>query len=180
MNTSTVILGLGNVLFADEGIGVRAAQYLYKHYDFPPEVEIVDGGTQGIALLGFVEKAQRLLILDAVDFSLKPGTVVCKGAEEVPRYLTAQKHSVHQGSFSEVLALATLRGAEPQDIQLIGMQPVCLELGAALSAEAQERGVAHMVALALRCLQKWGMQVCYSQGQKELHHPSLAMQNFVL
>ncbi len=173
MKKQTIVLGLGNILYADEGIGVRVAEFLYRYYDFPAHVDIVDGGTQGMALLEYVEKAQRLLLLDAVDFALPQGTVVCKDSEEVPRYLTAQKYSVHQGSFSEVLALATLRGAAPKELRLVGMQPLCLTLGAPMSQVARDKGLPRMVELAIQCLRDWGIEVSKAQTQRDLHHPSI-------
>ena len=70
-----VVMGLGNLLWADEGFGVRVAERLYAHYHWPEYVEIVDGGTQGLNLLGYVESASHLLILDAIDYGLEPGTL---------------------------------------------------------------------------------------------------------
>ncbi len=179
MSLHTVILGLGNILYADEGIGVRAAEYLHKAYTFPSSVEIVDGGTQGLALLDYVERADRLLVLDAVDFGLAPGTVVCKGAAEVPRYLTGQKHSVHQNSFSEVLALAALRDAAPKDLVLIGMHPVSLSLGGTLSDIAKTKGLPAMVSMALHTLHYWHILPMPSLHSRSLHEPCLRMEAFM-
>ena len=67
-----VVMGLGNLLWADEGFGVRVAERLYAHYHWPDEVEIVDGGTQGLNLLGYVESASHLLILNAIDYGWTP------------------------------------------------------------------------------------------------------------
>lgn len=79
-----VVLGLGNILYGDEGFGVRVAERLYSRYAFPDNVEIVDAGTQGHPLLAFVERATRLLLLDAVDFGLQPGTTVEKDSTRHP------------------------------------------------------------------------------------------------
>lgn len=78
-----VVMGLGNLLWADEGFGVRVAERLYAHYHWPDEVEIVDGGTQGLNLLGYVESASHLLILDACNQvnHLIPTRVLVKGGE---------------------------------------------------------------------------------------------------
>ncbi|WP_302294207.1 hydrogenase maturation protease, partial [Bilophila wadsworthia] len=91
-----VVLGLGNILYGDEGFGVRVAERLYSRYAFPDNVEIVDAGTQGHPLLAFVERATRLLLLDAVDFGLQPGTTVEKDSTGIPAYLSAHKMSLHQ------------------------------------------------------------------------------------
>lgn len=108
-----VVMGLGNLLWADEGFGVRVAERLYAHYHWPEDVEIVDGGTQGLNLLGYVESASHLLILDAIDYGLEPGTLRTYAGERIPAYLSAKKMSLHQNSFSEVLALADIRGHLP-------------------------------------------------------------------
>lgn len=120
-----VVMGLGNLLWADEGFGVRVAERLYAHYHWPEDVEIVDGGTQGLNLLGYVESAGHLLILDAIDYGLEPGTLRTYAGERIPAYLSAKKMSLHQNSFSEVLALADIRGHLPAHIALVGLQPRC-------------------------------------------------------
>lgn len=91
-----VVMGLGNLLWADEGFGVRVAERLYAHYHWPEDVEIVDGGTQGLNLLGYVESASHLLILDAIDYGLEPGTLRTYAGERIPAYLSAKKMSLHQ------------------------------------------------------------------------------------
>lgn len=88
-------------------------------------------GTQGQTLLTFVEEADRLLVLDAVDFGLTPGELILR--EEVPAYITAQKLGPHQNSFSEVMGLAALRGTQPEYCALLGVQPAAMTLGAPFS-----------------------------------------------
>lgn len=152
---SVIIIGLGNILYGDEGYGVRLAQNIYSRWDFPEHVEIVDGGTQGQTLLTYVERADKLLVLDAVDFGLEPGEMVLRG--QMPAYLTAQKIGPHQNSFSEVLGLATLRGNMPDHCALIGVQPAAMTLGASLSpAVGQCMDKGEMMALDL--LRTWGVE----------------------
>ena len=152
---SVLVLGIGNILWADEGFGVRVAERLYAHYHWPDEVEIVDGGTQGQTLLTYVERADKLLVLDAVDFGLEPGEMVLR--DQMPAYLTAQKIGPHQNSFSEVLGLATLRGNMPDHCALIGVQPAAMTLGASLSpAVGQCMDKGEMMALDL--LRTWGVE----------------------
>ena len=103
------------------------AERLYAHYHWPEYVEIVDGGTQGLNLLGYVESASHLLILDAIDYGLEPGTLRTYAGERIPAYLSAKKMSLHQNSFSEVLALADIRGHLPAHIALVGLQPAMLD-----------------------------------------------------
>ena len=102
----TLVLGIGNVLWADEGFGIRAAELLNARYCLPPEVRVMDGGTQGIFLLPWVRSAKRLLMFDAVDFGLEPGTLQLVRDEDVPCFMGAKKVSMHQAGFQEVLSSA--------------------------------------------------------------------------
>lgn len=170
---SIVVLGLGNVLYGDEGLGVHAVQRLHSQWDFPAHVNLVDGGTQGHSLLTYVEDARRLLVLDAVDFGLSPGEVVVKSGEDIPRYLTGHKVSPHQNSFSEVLALAQLRDALPDEMVLIGMQPVRMKLGEALTPQVESR-LELLANLALEQLCRWDVQATPTQEARSLYHPGLS------
>lgn len=88
------ILGLGNLLWADEGFGVRAAEKLFEQYADNEKVDVVDGGTQGLALLPWLQQTEKLLIMDAIDFGMAPGSLAMFRDEQVPAYLTA-KNSVY-------------------------------------------------------------------------------------
>ncbi|UJL41013.1 hydrogenase maturation protease [Salmonella enterica subsp. enterica serovar Infantis] len=110
------------MLWADEGFGIRVAERLYARYHWPEEVEIVDGGTQGLNLLGYVEQASHLLLLDAIDYGRRRAACEPMPARKSPR-ISAPKMSLHQNSFSEVLALADIRGHLPCHIALVGLQP---------------------------------------------------------
>jgi hydrogenase maturation protease len=123
---SVVVLGIGNILWADEGFGVRAVEALHTAYVFPAAVRLIDGGTQGLALLPIIESAAVLLIFDAIDYGLEPGCLRIIDDDAVPRYLTAKKMSLHQTSFQDVLGLATLSGRLPAYMRLIGVQPLDL------------------------------------------------------
>ena len=128
----TVVLGLGNVLYGDEGLGVRLAERLEQRHAFRPELEIVDGGTRGFALLPYIEQAENLLVLDAVDLALSPGASIVLENEAVPRWLATRKLSLHQTSFAELLALAAFRGALPHRLIVLGVQPVNTSYGTPL------------------------------------------------
>jgi hydrogenase maturation protease len=123
----------------------------------PAEVELVDGGTWGIRLLPLIESARRVLVLDAINAGLEPGSPVVMERAELPRYFS-HKLSPHQIDLREVLALAELRGTLPEDLVAIGAQPDRVELGTGLSAGLTER-LDEIVGLVVSQLEQWG-HVC--------------------
>lgn len=127
MPAQTLILGIGNVLWADEGFGVRCVEALASRYRFGPDVKVLDGGTQGLYLLPFLENVTRLIVFDAVDYGLPPGTLKIVEGDEVPAFMGAKKMSLHQTGFQEVIATAQLMGYCPDELLLIGCQPEELE-----------------------------------------------------
>lgn len=122
-----LVLGIGNLLWADEGFGVRAVEALNTTYECPDGVTIMDGGTQGLYLLPYVQDCTHLIVLDAVDYGLEPGSLKLVRDDEVPTYMGAKKVSLHQTGFQEVLASARLLNWAPQRIVLIGVQPQEIE-----------------------------------------------------
>lgn len=122
-----LVLGIGNVLWADEGFGIRAVERFHERFEPCPGVEVVDGGTRGMALLPLVQACDLLIVFDAVDFGLPPGTPHQLADHEVPAFLGAKAMSLHQTGFQDVLALAELTGEAPRHLQLIGVQPELLE-----------------------------------------------------
>lgn len=177
---SIIILGLGNILYADEGFGVRAAERLYSRHVFPENVEIVDAGTQGHPLLTFVERADRMLLLDAVDFGLPPGSLTLRDSSGIPAYLTAHKMSLHQNSFSEVLALAELKDCLPRELKLIGLQPADLSYGGSLSLPALEK-LEEVEQLALEQLAAWNVFPLPRAGgasQRQFQSPAISIECF--
>lgn len=123
----TLILGIGNLLWADEGFGVRCVERLNERYRFPASVRLMDGGTQGLYLVQHVQEARCLIIFDAVDYGLEPGTLKVVRDADVPSYMGARRMSLHQTGFQEVLAIAGLTGQYPQELLLVGVQPEQLE-----------------------------------------------------
>jgi len=151
----TLVLGIGNLLWADEGFGIRALERLHAEWRFRPGVRLLDGGTQGLYLLPYVEGCRKLLILDAVDYGLAPGTLKVVKDDDVPAFMGAKKMSLHQTGFQEVLAVARLRGWAPKAITLIGCQPEVLEdYGGSLSESVRAR-IPEALGQALRFLHGW-------------------------
>lgn len=151
-----VVLGIGNVLWADEGFGVRGVESLQRRYRFAPHVELVDGGTQGLYLTPYVQRAKRLLILDAIDYGLPPGTLRRIDGDDVPRFLGAKKMSLHQTGFQEVLQLALLTGQFPDEIVLIGCQPEAFDDYGGSLRPVVRAALERAVELAHDVLLEWG------------------------
>lgn len=153
-----LILGIGNLLWSDEGFGVRAVEELARTYEFPANVTIMDGGTQGLALIPYIRDANVLVILDAVDYGREPGAILRVEDAEVPKFLGAKKLSLHQTGFQEVLALAELLGEYPENVLLIGVQPAQLEdYGGSLSVEVKAR-INPALAEAIAYLDTFGVR----------------------
>jgi hydrogenase maturation protease len=130
--TRTLVIGLGNPLMGDDGTGVAALERLRAEWELPAEVDLVDGGTWGMNLLPLVESAERLVLIDAINTGVPPGTLTVLRREQLPRYFSL-KLSPHQIDLREVLALAELRGALPEDLVALGIQPARVEMEVALS-----------------------------------------------
>ena len=122
-----LVLGIGNLLWADEGFGVRAVEAFHRLYEVPANVRLLDGGTQGVYLVQHVREADALIVFDAIDYGLPPGTMKRVEGDDVPRFLGCRKVSLHQTGFQEVIAMAQMMGDEPASMVLIGVQPVELD-----------------------------------------------------
>ena len=154
---NVLVLGIGNVLWADEGFGVRVVEALAGRYRFGPNVRVMDGGTQGIYLVDQVRWADVLVVFDAVDYGLPPGTLKRVEGAEVPRFLGAKKMSLHQTGFQEVLALADLLGDYPDQLLLIGVQPVELDDFGGSLRPAIKASIEPAIAMALEFLAGLGV-----------------------
>jgi len=150
-----LVLGIGNVLWADEGFGVRAVEALHAGWIFPPQVRRLDGGTLGLNLYDDVARASHVLVFDAVDCGLPGGTLKLLRGDEVPAW-GARRLSPHQNGFNDVLALAQIGGRAPGHLTAIGVQPVTLDdFGGSLRPEVKAR-LPEAVALAVQELSAWG------------------------
>lgn len=155
---SILVLGIGNVLWADEGFGVRCVEALHKQYEFPPEVTLMDGGTQGLYLLQHVQNASHVLIFDAVDYGMNPGKLILVRDHEVPQFMGAKKMSLHQMGFQDTLAAAQLTNQYPDKLTLIGVQPEALDdYGGDLRTSVQAQ-ITPALNLGLEELAHWGVK----------------------
>jgi hydrogenase maturation protease len=153
-----IVLGLGNILNRDEGLGVHAVKALEQQLGGRAAragVEFVDGGVLGMNLLMLVEACSHVLVLDAVDARAHPGTLVELRREQIPLY-SGIKLSEHQVTFQEVLGLANVREKLPGHLHLLGIQPADLSIGLGLSPEI-EATLPHLLARAGDILNEWGL-----------------------
>jgi hydrogenase maturation protease len=132
-----LILGVGNLLLSDEGVGVHIARTLME-MDFPPEVRVVEGGTDGFGLMHVLLEAERLIVVDAVKGGGPPGSIYRFEIEDCPPFPDIYKTSVHQISILEVINLSGLIGSPPRTT-IIGVEPKSLEMGMDLSPEIEAK-----------------------------------------
>jgi len=153
---STLVLGVGNILLQDEGIGVRVVERLNQTCSFSDEVQVLDGGTMGLDLIGFLDGVERLLVIDAVEAGRAPGELVRMVDEEIPSFL-AHKISPHQVGLSDILSAARLLDILPRSVVLLGVQPASLQTGLELSAALSAR-VDDYVQAVINELHAWGVE----------------------
>ena len=125
-----VVMGVGNVLLKDEGIGVRVIEALAERFEFPSNVELVDGGVLGLSLLGVVRDAGKLVVVDAIRLGDPPGTLHRLAGNDIPDRVY-KKTSLHQVDLVEALTICrnlwempptVILGVEPLDITPWGVE----------------------------------------------------------
>jgi len=151
-----LVLGIGNILWADEGFGVRAVEEFHRRYVVSDNVTVLDGGTQGLYLVNFLGEADCLIVFDAIDYGLRPGQLKLVRGGDVPKFTAVKKLSLHQIGFQEVLSAASLLGCCPRELALIGCQPLHLEdWGGPLTTPVCAQ-IAPAIELACELLAQWG------------------------
>jgi len=130
----TLIIGVGNLLLKDEGVGVHVVQELQKK-ELPPSVEVHDGGVAGIGLLDFFPGASKVMLIDAAEMNLEPGTLVRFTPEEVAGNYGGPRFSAHDIGLLEVLELARALDQCPPEVVIFGIQPKEISWGTELSPE---------------------------------------------
>lgn len=153
----TLVLGVGNRLVSDEGIGIHVIEHLAANYILPEEVMLLDGGTLGLDLLYYIEGSENLLIIDAVETGHESGFMVRLEDEQVPAFLSL-KMSPHQVGVPDMLFAAKLKGVTPKRLVLLGIQPELLEIGLDLSPTISAR-LDELVVKMIVQLQDWGHEV---------------------
>ena len=133
MNSKIVVIGIGNLLLMDEGIGVHTINELEKH-DLPESIEIYDGGTGGFKLIDLMHGAARVIFIDAVETGKAPGSVTIFSAEEVHSLYNKKKYSLHDTDLMEIIKMTELLD-DPPIIEIVGIQPKIINYGTTLSKE---------------------------------------------
>lgn len=152
-----LVLGLGNILLSDEGVGVRVVERLQEKYKFSEEVQVLDGGVRGLALLPYLEGVKRLLVVDAVAAGKEPGSLIRLEGEEVPSFLSP-KVSPHQEGLADLLAAARLTDLYAEEVVLWGVEPAVMDTGLDLSPPVAAR-VDELVEKVVEELRRWGVEV---------------------
>lgn len=152
-----LIIGMGNILMQDEGVGVRAVEELENRYVIPEGVTVIDGGTTGMELFEPIRNCDQLIVADAINTGDPYGTLVRIANDEIPAFFHT-KISNHQLGLSELLALLTLKNEVPQHVAIIGMVPHSLENRLGLTEEASA-GLVEMVAKLVEELASLGVQL---------------------
>ena len=156
-----MILGIGNMLFTDEGFGVHAVEALQRRYSFPENVSVVDGGVLGIHLLGVISQADELIVVDAIRSRGKPGDLYRLAGDAIPQRIRA-KNSLHQLDFLETLTLCQALDKVPETV-IVGVEPEDIEtLGVEMTPLIQSK-IDPVIAMILAELDRLG--VPYAEGE---------------
>ena len=162
----TLVLGLGNLLHADDGVGVHAIERLSRDPRVPPGVELLDGGTHGLNLLSRVSGLRHLLVVDAVDTGEEPGRIIrFEGAalKGMPG-----KPSVHQLGFADLMAALQLMGGAPEEMVVLGVQPLSTGWSAELTAPVRG-ALTELIAAVIRQLEVWAEDYSSDAPQGQLN-----------
>lgn len=152
-----LVLGLGNVLCGDDGLGVAAVARLAERFEIAPEVQVADGGTLGLSLLGLFDGVEEALLVDAILADAAPGSLVrLEGADVAPA--ARERLSVHQVGVADLLDALELLGGGPRRLSLLGLVPERIELGMERS-HAVDRGLAGLVEALAREIRERGHAV---------------------
>jgi hydrogenase maturation protease len=132
------VIGIGNVLLGDDALGPWLIHRLATRHFFPPGVELVEAGTPGFALTGLLEGADAVLVLDALQADLAPGTVLRVAGRELLEGTPLKAVGPHEPGLREALLALELEGRLPKDLTLLGAVPARLEGGVGLSPQVRE------------------------------------------
>lgn len=158
------VIGVGNILMQDEGVGPKVIEIIREIYKFEPEVELIDGGTLGLELLPYIEKYKKMILVDVVDFGREPGYIRVLNESEIPPYLKT-KLSVHHVGVQDLLEVARFMGKFPQELVLVGIQPASIDLGLDLTPTVGSK-LNELIEEVIKILSSWGIKCVLQSRQK--------------
>ena len=154
---SIVVLGVGNILLTDEGLGVHVVEDLKANYTFIPQISLIDGGTMGMELLTYMRGMKQILLIDAVNGGEAPGTIYEFPHRELEQYFT-DHISVHEVGMQDILRIRAIQENPLEDAIVIGVEPESLDVGFEPSAPVQ-KALPEVKDRVLRVLREWGVQI---------------------
>jgi hydrogenase maturation protease len=163
------VIGIGNILYGDDGIGVITTNALMTRYRFSENCEIIDGGTKGIELLPIIEELDALILVDAVEFGVEPGEIKIIEDQNMKAYLDL-KFSVHQIGIPDMLFAMEFKGIKPPKICLVGIQPDTLGFEMSLTTKVSDK-LDELVEIIVERLEQWGVTV-KTRDPEDVYTPS--------
>jgi len=151
---TTLILGIGNNLLSDEGVGVHVIDYLETHHADALDVTYLDGGTLSFTLAGPIAEHDNLIVVDAARFGQPPGSIRTFEGDEMDRYLSGDRASVHEVGLMDLFDISRLAGTFPRHRALIGVEPKCLDWGESPSSEVAPT-IPVVATMALELARRW-------------------------
>lgn len=153
--TNTLILGIGNTLLSDEGVGVHALNLLQSSHPDLPDLTFIDGGTLSFTLAAYIEDCDQLIVFDAAELKAPPGTVKTMAGEKMDTFLGAARRSPHEVGLLDLFDIARLTESLPVNRALIGIQPQSIEWGMS-PTPVVEKSLPIAVEQAVILLEQWG------------------------
>lgn len=160
-DNAVVLLGVGNILLTDEGLGVHVINDLKRDYTFTPAISLVDGGTMGMELLTYMRGMKKILLIDAINGGEAPGTVYAFPHKELERYFT-EHISVHEVGMQDILRIRAIQEDPLEDAVVIGVEPLSLEVGFEPS-EVVAKALPEVKERVIKTLESWGI-TCTPNG----------------
>ncbi|MEM0953711.1 MAG: HyaD/HybD family hydrogenase maturation endopeptidase [Pseudomonadota bacterium] len=180
MSKPALVLGVGNLLWADEGFGVRCVEAFAQRYHIPDHLTVADGGTQGLYLVDLLRDHNPVVIFDAVDFGDAPGAIRVVRDDDIPSFVAGKKVSLHQAGLQDVIACAKLLGDCCTDILLVGVQPVELEDYGGSLREQVKAQIPAALDIAVDYLAEHGIELQSHHGSRQTSviTPGLEVDNY--
>jgi len=164
-----LILGLGNVLLGDDGLGAAAVARLERNYRVPPRVRLEDGGTLGLSLLGLLAETEHVILVDAIAAESPPGTLIRLDGADVSDAVR-DRLSPHQVGVADLLDAARLIDSYPRTVTLLGLVPDSIDL-AVVRSSAVDQSLDELVGAVVREVQNLGYEMVQEPQAINRHRP---------